>query len=314
MKTLKFKVLNVNLFKDLMQTIEKEMPQVRFANTELMPTYGTFIKPSMGVVIENNLITIEDHALLYDEFPKWYIGQSLLDTNPVAEVDMKLIIFCSDIYDQIPVLRKLQKLDPECRWYNKKKLIDFIPGIDQMSFGKCIFVLCESKLKAVKDFNSNAPVFTKCDARDFLKPDWKYIPPAPEPELKLVDLNEHGAVFEQTKYMKYDEMYFYLKGYRAATISHRKGVTTFLDDLDKPADKSDWIDKVNIPQTLNKEEDNTSRFLVVCKEGVCFEVSNKMGRELIKVKREAESPEMTIVDTNYFTTPSDIIHVIENPS
>lgn len=186
MKTLKFKVENTYAFKDLMNTIEKEMPKATFSGSDIKPTDRDFLpNPTqypIGVVIENDIIYTEPTAFLSDGFVKWDIRQSLLDTNPVKEEPMDLGIICYAALQQIEVLRKIENVFPEFTWAKNEKPLQFIPAIDgedSSSRIKCIFNLVGNRI-AYSSIHHKTNALVVCNAVDFLKPDWKYVPPAPE--------------------------------------------------------------------------------------------------------------------------------------
>lgn len=111
--------------------------------------------------------------------------------------------------------------------------------------------------------------------------------------VRIVKVNEHGATSSMTGFMKYNEMAYYLAGY----ITKAKNCY----EPDKP------VDDAPIPT------DNTSPFLVVGKDHVCFEVNNKTGRFLLESLKTPINPDASISSSDYFIKLSEILHVIKNP-
>ena len=86
---------------------------------------------------------------------------------------MNLTIYCQDLREQILVLRKLQKLEPDVKWqFGEQLLLRFIPGVDTRNNMEVFFSI---KSNIVTWNNGWNPHYIP--AYDFLEDDWK-----PEPE------------------------------------------------------------------------------------------------------------------------------------
>ncbi len=86
---------------------------------------------------------------------------------------MNLKIKCDTPKEQVLVLRKFKKLVPECRWYDRTGLFDYIPFIED-SVDSCELSLCSDNDIVWGEINDHTyNHFSTFTASDFLRDDWK---------------------------------------------------------------------------------------------------------------------------------------------
>lgn len=187
MKTLKFKIIDAETFAALMMRISDELPKVKRLD-------GLSVKSRqppenheypVGVSICLNLLKVERIDYYNPDYIMWKIGQSLFDNQAEEPVSMDLGIICYEdrTIHQVQVLRKIEYLFPNARWESGSRPMNYIPVIDGGTKGqnRLMILLRNNVLTAIPEMHL-ADALVVCNAIDFIKPDWKYIPPAPQPE------------------------------------------------------------------------------------------------------------------------------------